>query len=121
MQVISFNSTRYFFEGQTEDAESRAFQTGSGSVSCFVRGDLGGGTLTFQLSDDGTNWVSIPGCPNAEGDIAAYSITAANYLAGEDGCVAPFTNIGPGLYMRAVLTGSTDADIWVSFNQSGGY
>ena len=72
------------------------FQTYLGTL--FVAGTFGGGTLKFQASPDGTNWLDIP---DQSGN--AVSFTAAGMKNLEFGT--------GGIKLRAVLSGATSPNI----------
>lgn len=76
----------------------------SGPCSVFVRGDLGGGTVTIQVSDDNTNFVKADNVstPNP-----------ANFKA--PGSLA--LNCQGTYYVRAILEGSTSPSCTVVTTQ----
>ncbi len=88
------------FQNQTSNGFSNEVYTGGGEFRLNVSGDLGGGTLAVELSDDGTNW--IPMHQNG----VAYTMTAARSYR--------MKFIPQPLKFRLELTGATAPDVNVT-------
>lgn len=91
---------------------SAPIQCSSGHANLMVKGNLGGGILTLQLSDDKTNWGTIP---NADGTI--FQVTQDSYFANESTLTVPITQLGAGQFIQAVLADAVNPNLQVTVSQ----